>query len=174
MVLNNLELTDVGWREERHHDPDPLSLFVQIHDVGCDGPTSTRLPAARCDLDHDTPHPHGPTAAWNLTARSRRTHGLKHRGWTPLRTADSTIWTSPAGQLIEVPRYLDPPPGIDRDTGDCTCGSCHQPQLPEPVALAQADRELLTAATLDDQPSTCWLQQAQPTARSGDDDPAPF
>ena len=31
------------------------------------------------------------TAAWNLLSRSRRTHQLKHYGWTPIRTADTTI-----------------------------------------------------------------------------------
>jgi Domain of unknown function (DUF222) len=37
-------------------------------------------PAARCDLDHDTPWPRGPTAADNLAPRSRRHHEIKTRG----------------------------------------------------------------------------------------------
>ena len=58
-------------------------------------------------LDLAPPDPAGPTAAWNLVGRGRRTHGLKHRGWTPLRTATSTLWFTPAGQSVEVPHALD-------------------------------------------------------------------
>ena len=65
------------------------------------------------DLEHDDvrdlprPDATGPTAAWNLIGRGRRSHGLKHRGWTPLRTATSTLWFTPAGQSVEVPHELD-------------------------------------------------------------------
>ena len=29
-----------------------------------------------------------------------------------------TVWTSPAGQLVQVPNHVVPPPGIDRDMRD--------------------------------------------------------
>ena len=61
------------------------------------------------------PYPHGPTAAWNLAVRGRRTHQLKHYGWIPLRTPTSTVWTSPAGQLVVVPNAVRPSPEIDAD-----------------------------------------------------------
>ncbi len=117
MILGDLECDDVGWREEPRHDPsDRLRDYIRLRDRFCDGPTSARVTATRADLDHDDPWPAGPTAAWNLTARGRRTHQHKHHGWTPLRTATSTLWLSPAGQLVEVPRHTSPPPGTTTGT----------------------------------------------------------
>ncbi len=173
MVGDDLVLGDLAFRHEHQHDPsDPLSLFVELRDVSCDGPTGARIPAARCDLDHDVPYPQGPTAAWNLVARSRRTHGLKHLGWTPLRTAESTLWASPCGQLVEVPRQLDPPPGVD---GGCGCGWCQDPTLPDPDALALTDREARTANRPDEVPSLSWLRRsAQPLSDPAPTTDAPF
>lgn len=162
MVQREWTLTDLPTRSEPQHDPsEPLSTFVRLRDRTCDGPIGTQVTAARCDLDHDRPWPDGPTAAWNLVARSRRTHGLKHYGWTPLRTRTSTIWCSPAGQLVEVPHARSVPPGIDTDP--------HQaPVLPLPEALAAVDREALAPAAdhppwlpaeeVDREPEWTWLQ----------------
>ena len=116
LVVEDAVLTSVGSRTESQHDPtDRLREFVELRDRFCDGPTGTRSPASRCHLDHEEPHPTGPTAAWNLTARADRTHGLKHHGWIPLRTPTSTIWTSPAGQLVVVPNAVRPSPEVDAD-----------------------------------------------------------
>ncbi len=124
-------------RHEAEHDPSPpLRDLVCLRDRSCDGPTGARTSARRIDLDHETPYPHGPTAAWNLVARSRRTHQLKHYGWTPLRTATSTIWFSPAGQVVETPRRQQPPPGVDD-------GDHLRPRLPDPDDLAVLDRAQL-------------------------------
>ena len=116
LVVEDAVLTSVGSRTESQHDPtDRLREFVELRDRFCDGPTGTRSPASRCHLDHEEPRPTGPTATWNLTARADRTHGLKHYGWIPLRTPTSTVWTSPAGQLVVVPNAVRPSPEIDAD-----------------------------------------------------------
>ena len=154
VVLGDLALSDVSTRVEGEHDPsDTLRRFVELRDRTCDGPTGSRTSARRCDLDHDTPYPHGPTAAWNLVARSRRTHALKHLGWTPVRTPTSTLWTSPAGQLVEVPRRVDPPPGVD--AGDLAA-------LPDAGLLDEVDRQALAAPTDDDLPP--WLPASERAA----------
>ncbi len=140
---------DPAWREEPQHDPSiELARYVQLRDRFCDGPTQSWIPAAKADLDHDDPWPTGPTAAWNLVARGRRTHLLKHHGWTALRTPTSTIWISPAGQTIETDRASTAPPGIDPDhdgwLGDIT--------VPDPEDLHALDLEQLTPRDDDDLP----------------------
>jgi len=168
MILADLECDDVGWREEPRHDPsDRLRDYVRLRDRFCDGPTGARVSSRRADLDHDTPWPDGPTAAWNLTARGRRTHQHKHNGWTPLRTPTSTLWLSPAGQLIETPRHTTPPPGIDTD-GD------QPPQLPDPDELHLLDQLQLTPSN-DNPPWPPSDQRDRPTRTMIDgSDPAPF
>ncbi len=168
MVLDDVELNDVGWRTEPQHDPsDRLRDYVELRDRFCDGPTGARVPARRAELDHDEPWPEGPTAAWNLVARSQRTHHLKHHGWTPLRTATSTLWFSPAGQLAETPRHTSAPPGIDSDP-------VHEPRLPDPDELAHVDRQQLT--TPYDSPP--WLPGGRRSSTDwtwlDKDAPAPF
>jgi hypothetical protein len=149
LVLRDVELSDVGWRSEPQHDPtDRLREYVTLRDRTCDGPTGARVSASRSHLDHDRRWPDGPTAAWNLTARSNRTHQHKHAGWTPLRTATGTLWISPAGQLVQVPRHTQPPPGIDPGPPG---GAGASPCLPEPDELAHLDCTQLTAST-DDRP----------------------
>jgi hypothetical protein len=168
MVLGDLELSDVGWRTEPQHDPtDRLREFVTVRDRACDGPTGARVSAARAELDHDTPWPAGPTAAWNLTARGSRTHQLKHYGWTPLRTATGTVWISPAGQSVQVPRHTNPPPGIDPDLDG------RPPTLPDPDELAHLDQLQLTPPT-DNPPAFAGDFDGTPWTWLGDDEPAPF
>jgi hypothetical protein len=99
-------VTDV----QPQHDPSPLlAAFVAFRDRYCDGPAGTRMPGRRAEKDHEVPWPHGPTVAHNLTARAPRTHQLKHAGWSPVRTRDGTTWTSPAGQVVDVPHHWHPP-----------------------------------------------------------------
>lgn len=144
---------------------------MTLRDRACDGPTGNRVPATRSQLDHEEPYPTGPTAAWNLAARSARTHQLKHHGWTPVRTPSSTVWFSPAGQVVEVPRHVGPPPGVDRDLHD-------RPRaLPDPHHLAATDRMQLTAPPDDDAPP--WLPTTEhaedvPSTRVSDGSDAPF
>ena len=156
LVLDDATLTGIADQVEPGHDPSvSLREFVLLRDRGDDGPTGTRTPAVGCHLDHTVPYPHGPTAAWNLAVRGRRTHQLKHYGWIPLRTPTTTIWTSPAGQLVEVPRHTTPPPGVDPDPhgqGD------RQASLPDPDELDLLDRAQLEAPT-DDHPP--WLPHSE-------------
>jgi hypothetical protein len=152
MVLHDIPISDIGWRVEPQHDPsDALRRFVELRDRACDGPTGSPVSASRADLDHEVAYPAGPTAAWNLAARGQRTHQLKHYGWTPLRTPTSTLWTSPAGQIIEVPRLGDPPPGLDPDAHG------HPPELPDAHELAEVDRYQLRPPGTDDLPP--WVPQ---------------
>jgi hypothetical protein len=169
MVLDPIQTSDLASRTEAQHDPsEPLRELVALRDRCCDGPTGSRVPASRCDLDHDTPYPHGPTAAWNLRARSQRTHQLKHSGWTPLQTPTATIWFSPAGQVIEVPHLTEAPPGVDHDP--------HQPAaLPDADELAALDRHQTDQP--DVLPHRPWLPPQERTDTNGwvwiEDDP-PF
>ena len=168
MILGDLECNDTGWRTEPRHDPsDRLRAFVQLRDRFCDGPTGAHVSSRHTDLDHNTPWPTGPTAAWNLTARGRRTHQHKHNGWTPLRTPTSTLWLSPAGQLVEVPRHTTPPPGTDTDTASPAV-------LPDPDELHLLDQLQLTTTTktppwlpTDEHDHTTWTMLDS-------SDPAPF
>jgi hypothetical protein len=71
--------------------------------------------AARCDLDHGNPWPHGPTSGANLTPKSRRHHRAKQAGWTIRHLPDGTILTtSPNGRTYRRPPQHDPPPTITR------------------------------------------------------------
>jgi len=121
-----------------HDPPRALADFVRLRDRYDDGPTGARITAEASDLDHDQAWPDGPTAAWNLAARSRRTHLLKHFGWIPERTPTETIWTSPAGQVTRAPSWTRPASGIDPD-GDTAWNDV---RLPEPDELARIDAEL--------------------------------
>lgn len=171
LVVDDITLTGAAGQAEPQHDPSPgLRELVELRDRYDDGPTGSLTRASACDLDHDTPWPQGPTAAWNLTARAQRTHQLKHYGWTPLRTPTSTFWFTPAGQLIQVPRHQPPPPGIDTDPEQ-------QPLLPDPELLAVADLAQLQPLAAED--SRPWRRQAasdttQWTWITDDSGPLPF
>jgi hypothetical protein len=142
MVADPGPITEKTYRTEPQHDPSPpLKAFIDVRDLFCDGPTGTRVPASRCDHDHELRYPDGPTAAWNLKSRARRTHVLKHRGWFPLRTATATLWFSPAGQIVEVEHHTGPPPDFSPDA-----------ELPDPDALHAVDAEYLREPTPDDIP----------------------
>jgi len=84
------------------HDPSGrLRRFIELRDQHCTG-IGCSQPAGHCDLDHELAHPAGPTAAWNLSAKSARCHRAKHAGWTVTRhhpgpQHGQTTWTSPLG-----------------------------------------------------------------------------
>jgi Domain of unknown function (DUF222) len=75
-----------------------LADLVRIRDRTCRFP-GCRQPAHRCDLDHVTPWPAGPTTADNLAALCRHHHRLKHQtSWTVRARPDAELeWTSPTG-----------------------------------------------------------------------------
>ena len=85
--------------------PSPrLRRFVTARDRCCVFPGCTR-PAIRCDLDHRTAWPHGPTSPENLHALCRRHHRAKQAVFTVLRLPDGTTrWIHRGGW------YFDRPP----------------------------------------------------------------
>jgi len=142
MATTPFEVTDAAWRNEGQHDPsDALAELVRTRDRFCDGPTGLLWPARTSDLDHDRGYPDGPTAAWNLAARGRRTHRLKHRGWTPLRTTAGTTWFSPAGQIVLVPGHSQPAQELEEHAA-----------LPHAQELHDLEAELLRTPDGQDDP----------------------
>jgi hypothetical protein len=99
-------LLDYGTRTYR--PPADLTRHLHARDRVCGFP-GCNIPAHRCDLDHTTPYPNGPTNPANMGALCRRHHRAKHQaGWQLTRTPDGTpTWTSPAGKTYRVlpPRY---------------------------------------------------------------------
>jgi hypothetical protein len=75
-----------------------LADLVRTRDITCRFP-GCRQPAHRCDLDHITPWPAGPTTAANLATLCRHHHRLKHQaGWQVEVDDPATLtWTSPTG-----------------------------------------------------------------------------
>jgi Domain of unknown function (DUF222) len=99
---------DIGNRSYRPSRP--LARYVAARDATCRFP-GCRQPARRCDLDHVTPWPAGPTTAANLIAVCRHHHRLKHSGRWQVRAArDGTVtWTAPTGRTYTT----RPPPVAD-------------------------------------------------------------
>ncbi|WP_323102473.1 HNH endonuclease signature motif containing protein, partial [Intrasporangium sp. YIM S08009] len=96
-----------------------IAALVEAVDGTCRGPGCT-IPAARCDLDHDTPWPHGPTDTTNLTSKHRQHHNARTHGhWTATRDQDARVhWRTTAGRRytthpkdwLEDLRPAPPPP----------------------------------------------------------------
>src|SRR5699024_2924646 len=76
---NLLEVTSASY-----HASPALREAIAWRDGTCTFPTCS-TPAARCDLDHHTPWPDGPTNAANLHYLCRRHHQLKTHGLLPAR-----------------------------------------------------------------------------------------
>jgi hypothetical protein len=78
---------------------------VRAVDGVCRGPDCEVL-ARRCDLDHETPWPAGPTAVGNLHAKERFHHNVKTAGiWRSEPVDDDGLeWTTTAGR-----RYVTRP-----------------------------------------------------------------
>lgn len=109
------EVTLVDRVEPRHDPSAGLRATVQLRDQRCSGPGCT-LAACRCHLDHEDEWPDGPTAEWNLGAKSPRCHGAKHHGWSVVRHPDGrTVWTSPTGRTYTSRSVWQPPPPVPRN-----------------------------------------------------------
>src|SRR6478752_6288233 len=82
-----------------------IRALVEAVDGTCRGPGCT-IPAARCDLDHDLPWPHGPTTTANLTSKHRDHHNTRTHGhWTATRDQHARVhWTTTTGR-----RYVTHP-----------------------------------------------------------------
>jgi hypothetical protein len=96
--------------QARGHDPGvKLRHLSQVRHATCTGPVCRR-PAARCDLEHNTPYEAGGrTCLCNTGPKCRHDHRLKqHPGWTVDQLPDGTFrWTTPAGRTYttEPTRY---------------------------------------------------------------------
>ncbi len=79
-----------------------LQAYVRTRDRHCRFPGCRRR-ATRCDLDHTTPWPAGPTSHQNLHALCRYHHRLKtHTRWTVTTGPNHTLtWTSPRGHTYQ-------------------------------------------------------------------------
>ena len=89
--------------EPQYRPSTALAEFVRMRDLTCRFPNCNE-PAERCDIDHATPWPFGPTHAANLRLECRKHHLLKtfwigEGGWSDHQFPDGTIvWTSPTGR----------------------------------------------------------------------------
>ncbi|MGH6691942.1 MAG: DUF222 domain-containing protein, partial [Gammaproteobacteria bacterium] len=93
-----------------YRPPPPLARHVRARDQECVFP-GCRQPAKRCDLDHRTPFPHGPTCAANLGPLCRHHHRAKTEGGWSWRCDDDGVitWTAPTGHeyQAQTPAVLD-------------------------------------------------------------------
>ncbi|MGY1803968.1 DUF222 domain-containing protein [Blastococcus sp. SYSU D00922] len=94
---------------DRYRPSDAMQRFVRARDRRCRFP-GCRIPAARCDLDHNRPWPAGATSCDNLCCLCRHHHRLSHQapGWSMRRLPDGGLeWTTPSGERITThpPRY---------------------------------------------------------------------
>ena len=99
---------------EAYQPTDPLYRFVRLRDRRCRFP-GCRARARCCDLDHQVPHPHGPTAHDNLACLCEHHHRLSHQapGWRLHRDPDGgLVWTLPGGR-----RVTTRPPAFGTDDG---------------------------------------------------------
>ena len=78
-----------------------ITEYVRARNPRCTGHDCPRS-ASRCDLDHDTPWPRGPTEVANLAPRCRRQHEHKTRGLvtTTLHPDGSVDTVMLTGQVI--------------------------------------------------------------------------
>jgi hypothetical protein len=86
----------------RYRPSQALTDYLLARDRTSTFPGST-VPASRCDIDHNTPYPTGPTNADNLAPFDRRAHRAKtHAHYTAQRTPDGTTrWTTPTGHTYK-------------------------------------------------------------------------
>jgi hypothetical protein len=87
---------------DAYRPTDPLYRFVRLRDRRCRFP-GCRVRARCCDLDHQDPHPSGPTAHGNLACLCEHHHRLSHQapGWRLRRDADGgLVWTLPGGRTL--------------------------------------------------------------------------
>jgi len=92
LAAPRLRPTQRGPAGRRHRHPRPTAAVaphVLVRDGGCTQPICGN---PRVDLDHNVPHPDGPTSAANLRSRCRHDHHLKqHPQWTARVRPDGRI-----------------------------------------------------------------------------------
>ena len=101
-------LLDYG---RRTYLPEPLRTYVLERDRTCRNPWCDQ-PASRCEMDHATEFPHGPSSATNTGPLCQDCHRIKTEDTAFLdhSAADgSATWRTAWGQTVPIPttRYLD-------------------------------------------------------------------
>lgn len=90
--------------ERGYHPSRKLTEFIGCRDLTCRWP-GCNVPVARCDIDHTTPWPYGPTHPSNTKLYCRIHHLIKTfhcgpGGWTDQQHPDGTITiTAPNGRV---------------------------------------------------------------------------
>ena len=174
-LLTPVVVTD---RAEARHDPTArLAALIGVRDQECSGPGCS-VAARRCDLDHEVRYPDGPTAAWNLAARSRRCHRAKHSGWTALRQPDGgTVWHSPLGRDYRRPGFWQAHPRVGADIQLAAPKVRRHDDANDPADHGELTVDDLTAAPrVSDVPDDPSLAPSRPNAPPpfGSGGPPPF
>lgn len=101
---------DVG--ATRYRPPARLERHVRLRDVTCRWP-GCQVSAQRCDLDHTTPFPQGPTSEDNLVALCRRHHRLKTLAGFETKQGYG-VWqvTTPTGRVVVRGAPAQTSPGV--------------------------------------------------------------
>ncbi len=114
----------------------------------------------RCDLDHDTAWPYGPTCPCNLGPLCRRHHRLKQTLLTKQRHPDAVVWTSPTGRTWTSPNQHQPPAEQARPLPPVQTGTPRHRDAdePEPDDEIPAHLDQLTTT-----PDPLTIKPASPT-----------
>ncbi|HET6736176.1 HNH endonuclease signature motif containing protein [Mycobacterium sp.] len=152
---------------EPHYRPSAeLAEFVRMRDLYCRAP-GCDVPADRCDLDHTTPYPIGPTHASNLKCLCRTNHLMKtFGGWHDIQLPDGTvIWISPSGR-----KYITKPGSrLFFETWDTTTADLPPPSI---VVPNTGDRGLMMPRRRRTRAAeyAAWIK----AERARNEAPAPF
>jgi len=117
-------LLDYGTRT---YLPQALKTHIAARDGTCRAPGCNQ-PAARCELDHVDPFPHGPSSVGNTHVYCKRDHTIKTDGdlrilehladgTTRWRTRDGQIGVTPPRPCL--PEAAPPPPPLPLDDEPC-------------------------------------------------------
>ena len=97
--------------------------------------------STRCDLDHDTAWPAGPTCGCDLGPLCRRHHRIKQRGWRKTRHSNRVTWTSPTGRHHDSPTPYPPAAPAVRALPSTTAVA-HMPTDPDNTGDLRISRRL--------------------------------
>lgn len=120
--------------------------WIIDRDATCTFP-GCRVPAARCDLDHNTPFDHSrpaqdQTVVDLMDPKCRHHHRMKtHGGWRTARDADTgeTTWSAPTGHTYQGGLDRTPPPTAPPEPRPDGAASPHDGAISPPETAAPHD-----------------------------------